>query len=108
MAAHPPTAGDLRGAERHARFHAALVAGCASPTLIRIRSDLYDHAERYRVFALRRAPAPRPVADEHAAIAAAALARNKSRVLKAAAHHIRLTTKMVRAALHQAGATPEA
>jgi DNA-binding GntR family transcriptional regulator len=94
---------DLQGAERHARFHAALVAGCCSPTLLRIRSDLYDHAERYRVFALRRAPAPRPVADEHTAIAAAALARQKPQALKAAAAHIRLTTKMVRAALQHAG-----
>jgi DNA-binding GntR family transcriptional regulator len=103
MAAHPQSPRDLQSAARHARFHAALVAGCGSPTLLRIRSDLYDHAERYRVFAIRRAPTPRPVEDEHAAIAAAALARQRSQALKAAAAHIRLTTKMVRAALEHAG-----
>jgi DNA-binding GntR family transcriptional regulator len=108
MAAHPQSPRDLHDAARHARFHAALVAGCGSPTLLRIRSDLYDHAERYRVFAWRRAPAPRQVGDEHTAIANAALARHRPQALKAAAAHIRLTTQMVRVALQHAGGMLEA
>jgi DNA-binding GntR family transcriptional regulator len=108
MAARAHLPRDLQGAELHAQFHATLVAGCGSATLIRIRSDLYDHAERYRFFALHRAPTPRLVADEHAAIAAAAIARDKAKALKAAAAHIRLTTQMVRAALEKAGETKPA
>jgi DNA-binding GntR family transcriptional regulator len=102
MASHPHRVGDSQSAARHARFHAALVEGCGSPTLLRIRSDLYDRAERYRVFALRRAQTPRPVADEHTAIVAAAIARDKAKALRAAAAHIRLTTQMVRTALQHA------
>jgi DNA-binding GntR family transcriptional regulator len=103
MAAHPARPGEQTGALLHGQFHEALVAGCASPALLRIRNDLYDHAERYRFLALRgTAAAPRPVAHEHAAIAAAALERHKAKAVKALSAHIRLTARIVRDALRDA------
>lgn len=99
MEAHPPRPNDLEGALRHARFHDALVEGCASPNLLRIRSGLYDLAERYRFLAMRQAAKPRPVADEHATIAAAALSRQSEVAVAAMANHIRFTAQLVREAL---------
>jgi DNA-binding GntR family transcriptional regulator len=105
MAAHPPRRPlDTNGSVLHARFHEALVSGCGSPVLIRIRNDLYDHAERYRFLALNGATAaPRPVAHEHAAILAAALERQKAKAVKALSEHIRLTAQIVRDGLGAAG-----
>jgi DNA-binding GntR family transcriptional regulator len=88
------------GAWRHAQFHDALVAGCGSASLMRVRAGLYDQAERYRAFALLGAPTRRPVADEHAAIAAAALSRQPDVAVAAMVHHIGLTARLVREALN--------
>jgi DNA-binding GntR family transcriptional regulator len=88
------------GALRHARFHDALVAGCGSPSLMRVRAGLYDLSERYRAFALHGATTRRPVADEHAAIAAAALSRQPDVAVAAMSHHIALTAQLVREALN--------
>jgi DNA-binding GntR family transcriptional regulator len=100
LEAVPPGLGDGDGALRHARFHDALVAGCGSPSLMRVRAGLYDLAERYRAFALLGAPTRRPVADEHAAIAAAALSRQPDVAAAAMVHHIGLTARLVREALN--------
>jgi DNA-binding GntR family transcriptional regulator len=100
MEAAPPGFGSAEGALRHARFHDALVAGCGSPSLMRVRSGLYDLAERYRAFALYGAPTRRPAADEHAAIAAAALSRQPDVAVAAMVHHISFTAQLVREALN--------
>jgi DNA-binding GntR family transcriptional regulator len=103
MAGHPAQPGEPMGALLHGRFHEALAAGCASPALMRIRNELYDHAERYRFLALySTATAPRPVAVEHREIMAAALARRKAKAVKALSAHIRLTARIVRDALRDA------
>jgi len=100
MEAAPPGPGDAEGALRHAAFHDALVAGCGSPSLMRVRSGLYDLAERYRAFALQGASSTRrPVSDEHAAIAAAALSRQPDVAVAAMVHHIGFTGRLVREAL---------
>jgi DNA-binding GntR family transcriptional regulator len=101
LARRTPAPGDLEGAVLHGRFHDALVAGCGSPHLLGVRRALYDLAERYRFLAIQRAAAPRPVADEHAAITAAALARRPAEAIAALSDHIRLTTRLVRDALGQ-------
>jgi len=80
----------------HARFHEALVAGCGSPALLRIRRELFDLADRYRMLALRRSPDWRSDDDEHARIVAAALARRAEPAVEALADHIRRTSKLVR------------
>jgi DNA-binding GntR family transcriptional regulator len=67
---------------------------------MRVRAGLYDLAERYRAFALLGAPTRRPVADEHAAIAAAALSRQPEAAVAAMVHHISLTARLVREALN--------
>jgi DNA-binding GntR family transcriptional regulator len=104
MEAHPPRPNDLEGAVRHDQFHQALVAGCGSPNLLRIRAGLYDLSERYRFLAMRLTTArPRPVTDEHAAIAAAALSRQADVALAAMANHIRFTAQLVRNELSSLG-----
>jgi DNA-binding GntR family transcriptional regulator len=96
MQAHPPRPADHLAAELHAGFHTALVAGCGSATLLRIRTQLYDLSERYRALAAMRAAATRPVADEHAAIFRAVLARDADTAVAALCGHISLTTELVR------------
>lgn len=61
--------------EAHARFHAALVAGCDSPWLLKLRAMLYVQAERYRIATMPYDRASRNLAEEHQALAAAAVAR---------------------------------
>lgn len=100
LEAVPQNLGAEDGALRHAQFHDALVAGCGSPSLMRVRAGLYDLAERYRAFALFGAPTRRPVADEHAAIAAAALSRQPDVAVAAMVHHIGFTARLVREALN--------
>jgi len=106
MEATPPSPGGGEGALRHALFHDALVAGCGSPSLMRVRAGLYDLAERYRALALHGAPTRRPAADEHAAIAAAALSRQPDVAVAAMVHHIGLTARLVRDALNALETAP--
>jgi DNA-binding GntR family transcriptional regulator len=103
MQAHPPRPADRLAAELHAGFHAALVAGCGSPTLLRIRAQLYDLSERYRALASVRAAKPRSVADEHATIFRAVLARDAETAVAALSAHISLTTALVRATVTSQG-----
>lgn len=58
------------------QFHEALVSGCRSPWLLRMRGLLYQQSERYRRVSATQGPPPVEVHDEHNAIFEAALARN--------------------------------
>jgi DNA-binding GntR family transcriptional regulator len=60
----------------HKAFHMALIAGCGSPITMRICDQLYDQNVRYRRLAGPAAYPGRTVADEHGAIAEAALERD--------------------------------
>jgi GntR family transcriptional regulator, carbon starvation induced regulator len=94
----PPTdAGQqLVWADVHRQFHAALIAGCGSPTLIRLCSLLYDQSERYRNFAnVQRESAKRDVGAEHKDLLDAALARNAEELTKLLASHFNRTTEII-------------
>ena len=78
----------------HARFHAALVAGCDSPWLMRIREMLYVQAERYRVATMAVDRAKRDLEAEHQELADAALARDPARATEAMRAHL-LKTKSI-------------
>ncbi|MDO9603202.1 GntR family transcriptional regulator [Hydrogenophaga sp.] len=83
-------------AEAHRQFHAALIAGCGSPTLIRLCSLLYDQSERYRNFANdQRESAKRDVGAEHKDLLDAALARNAEELTKLLASHFNRTTEII-------------
>ncbi|WP_155984537.1 GntR family transcriptional regulator [Roseomonas gilardii] len=79
-------------AEAHAAFHRALVAGCDSPWLLRLREILYAQTERYRRLSIPLSSAPRDLAREHREIAEAALARDADRAGALLAEHLEKTT----------------
>lgn len=81
------------------RFHEALVSACGSQWLIRLRSMLHYHSERYRMISLTEAGTERDVHDEHEAIVEAALGRKTLRACRLIELHLQRTTEVVRAAL---------
>lgn len=99
MAAYSGLAHAPKAAELHGRFHDALVSGCASPSLLRIRSGLYEMSQRYRYLATQRSKLERHVHDEHRALAEAVYQRNPDAAAAAIAIHIRTTAAMVRASI---------
>ncbi len=74
----PTEDGRARFIDRHRDFHAALCSACPSTYLLRFRETLYAHSQRYRTLAedRYRRDARRDVADEHEAIAQAAVDRD--------------------------------
>lgn len=88
-------------ANRH--FHEALVSACGSPWLIRLRSMLYQHSERYRMISLAQSSVGRDVHDEHEAIVEAALARKTLRACRLTEVHLQRTTEVVQQTLEQRG-----
>jgi GntR family transcriptional regulator, carbon starvation induced regulator len=83
-------------AEAHRQFHAALIAGCGSATLIRLCSLLYDLSERYRNFAnSQRESGSRDVGVEHKALLDAALARDAGELTPLLASHFNRTTEII-------------
>ena len=85
--------------ERNRAFHAALASASNSPTLMRLRDQLYQQSERYRRVSLDRSRGWRNVHDEHIAIYEAALARNALRACRMTEHHLAKTTEEVRRAI---------
>ena len=62
-----------------------MVAGCASPWLMRLHGQLVDQTERYRMIRLQRLsqqkPAARDVHAEHRALMDAVLARDEAQAV---------------------------
>lgn len=83
--------------QRHRAFHASLIAACQSQWLIDFDAMLFEQAARYRALS-GRTGVHRDVASEHAAMAAAVLARNVSEAVKLVNDHILFTTRVVAAA----------
>ncbi|MFT6773615.1 MAG: GntR family carbon starvation induced transcriptional regulator [Paracoccaceae bacterium] len=75
----------------NAGFHAAMVAGCGSQWLLRIRADLHDQCERYRRASVYQKIGQRNLSAEHGAIAAAVLVRDADLACKLTARHFALT-----------------
>ena len=90
----PSRANDAWSAQ-HAAFHRALVAGCDSPWLLRLRDSLYDQSERYRRLSVPLARIERDVAGEHRAIMEAAVSRRADRACALLAEHFRATTRIL-------------
>ena len=82
-------------ARAHERFHAALVAACDSPTLLRIRELLYAQSERYRRFSVPLDTEKRDLGAEHRAIADAAIARDSKRASAELRAHLEKTTRIL-------------
>ena len=82
--------------DKHKRFHMALIEGCRSPIAIRICDQLYDQNIRYRKIAGPVAYPGRNVANEHDAIAQAALARDADKAVRLLQEHYASTADYVR------------
>jgi DNA-binding GntR family transcriptional regulator len=85
--------GNLEWLTAHSGFHAALAAGAGSPILERLRRQLYDAAELYRMWSsnLPHHPAREHVDDEHRAVFEAALARDADRAVDLLTRHLETT-----------------
>jgi DNA-binding GntR family transcriptional regulator len=81
--------------EAHAAFHAALVAGCNSPWLLRLRWLLYEQAERYRRLSVPAGRKKRGVAEEHRAIMEATLRRDADKAAALLTEHILATSRIL-------------
>jgi DNA-binding GntR family transcriptional regulator len=94
----------------HGAFHAALTAGAASPILERLRHQLYDAAELYRMWSsnLPRRPTPRQVPDEHRAIFEAALARDADLAVDLMTQHLETTARHLESVAPSAQPTADA
>ena len=82
-------------AAAHAAFHLALVAGCGSPWLLRLREVLYDQSERYRRLSVPLAGTPRDLEREHRDIMEAVLERDAARAGALMAAHLEMTTDLL-------------
>jgi GntR family transcriptional regulator, carbon starvation induced regulator len=79
----------------HREFHFALVSACGSPTLLAIRSNLFDRSERFRSLSAAFRPRPRDKSGEHRALMTAAISRDSALAVSLIERHIRSTTQNV-------------
>lgn len=82
-------------AQAHGDFHLALVAGCRSLSLLRIRNGLYAETERYRRLSVPYRDIARDVNAEHRALTDAALDRDADKVCELIAAHFWCTTDIL-------------
>ena len=79
----------------HAAYHEALVSGCDSPWLRRLRAIVYTQSERYRRLSVPLAEEARDLNREHQNIMEAALARDAPTATARMADHLRLTARVL-------------
>lgn len=85
--------------QRNHRFHAALVAACGSPWLMRLRQTVFDQHERYRRLSRVKTVRTRDISREHRELMEAALARDTDAAARVMEAHVQGTTDAVIAAL---------
>jgi DNA-binding GntR family transcriptional regulator len=83
----------------HADFHTALVSACGSPTVLSIRSRLFEQAERYVSLSIMSNSPLRDDVTEHKQLMRAALSRDIDKTLELNRVHITRTLDKVAAAL---------
>jgi GntR family carbon starvation induced transcriptional regulator len=81
--------------EAHGEFHDALVSGCSSAWLLRIRKLLYEQSERYRRLAVPLESTQRDVRGEHRRLMNAVLARDEASAVKEVQAHINATAVVI-------------
>jgi len=75
----------------HKEFHMALISASPSPRLVKISSELFDQAERYRKFTAKSRTEPRSKSAEHKAILDATLRRDRKAATSLLRGHISRT-----------------
>jgi DNA-binding GntR family transcriptional regulator len=92
-------------AERHRRFHEALVSACPSQWLLRFRQTLFDQARRYRGLSMKHSANPGRM-DQHRQLMEAALRRDAVAACALIEAHIRDTARTVLESLPGYGKPP--
>jgi DNA-binding GntR family transcriptional regulator len=82
-------------AEAHAAFHRALVEGCDSAWLMRLRGQLYDQSERYRRISVPLTRSTRNIEQEHQQIVTATLDRDAEAAASLLAAHLQATATIL-------------
>jgi len=85
--------------KEHADFHAALVSACGAPTLLSIRSRLFEQADRYVALSIMSNGPLRDDVTEHKQLMRAALNRELEKTLELNRVHITRTLDKVTASL---------
>jgi DNA-binding GntR family transcriptional regulator len=85
--------------KEHAEFHAALVSSCSSPTLLSIRSRLFEQADRYVALSIMSSGPLRDDVTEHKNLMRAALNREVDKAIELNRIHITRTLDKVAASL---------
>lgn len=80
---------------RHRAFHESLVSACASPRLLIHRSQLTDHADRYRRLSHHYHEAGRDHWAEHCALSEAVLARDAEAAKYLIRKHLARTVEII-------------
>ena len=83
----------------HAEFHAALVSSCGSPTLLSIRSRLFEQADRYVALSIMSSGPLRDDVTEHKNLMRAALNREVDKAIELNRIHITRTLDKVAVSL---------
>lgn len=85
--------------KEHANFHSALVSACGSPTLLSIRSRLFEQADRYVALSIMSSGPLRDDVTEHKQLMRVALNRELDKTLELNRMHINRTLDKVSASL---------
>ena len=85
--------------KEHADFHTALVSACEAPTLLSIRSRLFEQADRYVALSIMSNGPLRDDVSEHKQLMRAALNRDIDKTLDLNRDHITRTLDKVAASL---------
>jgi GntR family carbon starvation induced transcriptional regulator len=92
---------------RHSQFHTALVCGCRSPQLMKVRDGLFDKVQRYRHVWLKEtvfsSEALEQKRKEHAALVEVTLARRKNEAEKMMREHLMTPVPVITAVMRQQG-----
>ncbi|GAA0570928.1 DNA-binding transcriptional regulator CsiR [Halomonas salifodinae] len=92
---------------RHKAFHQAIVSGCGSVHLLRVRESLFDQAERYRHLWLRETvfseAALATKREEHAALVEVILNRDSPRACAMMREHLMTPVPIIAGVLERRG-----
>lgn len=98
-ASHQDLAATAHWEACHRAFHDALLAGCGSPWMLRMQTQMAEHAERYRrirmFHSVPNAELVRSINDEHEALMQAILARDVPRAVGLVQSHLTNTANAV-------------
>lgn len=84
-----------RWSKLHQDFHMSLVAGCASPRLIRLCLAYFHQSQRFRMLTFRYHERGRSADPEHRELAEAVIGRDVERAVHLLAEHYNHTTNLI-------------